>query len=73
MPSRSGSDDLALSSILVLLLAQVFAAGRHLLHERLRELARALGLMAALAMGAWLVLLVTYFLWFAPNPLLGTS
>lgn len=72
-PPRSGPDLLPLSGVCALVLAQLLAAGRHLLFERRRRLARALGLMSAIATIAWLVLLVTYFLWFSPNPLLGSS
>ncbi len=68
---RSGTDLLVLSFIVVL--AQALAAGRHLSYERRRTLVRPLGLMAARATIVWLVLLVTYFLWFAPNPLLGSA
>jgi hypothetical protein len=36
-PSDSGSDNLALSSVFALALAQGLAAGRHFLYERRRE------------------------------------
>ena len=59
--------DVVASSIVVL--AQSLAAGWHLLYERRKALARSLGLMSPPATVVfWLVLLVAYFLWFAPNP-----